>query len=413
METALNLLIVDDDEVDRMAVRRALKSADVQAILTEACDAAEALATLQRAPFDCVFLDYRLPDQDGLALVQAIRAAGIQAPLIVLTGQGDEQIAVDLMKAGANDYLSKSKISPGRLAQMLRNALRLYQAEQQVAQASQQLQESYTLLVQKNEALEQQQQQIQAQNLQLQQSIAEREQMMLQREDFIAHLTHDLRTPLFASDTMLKMFQKEAFCPLPPDMHRAITAMIRSNQTLMQIVDTLLEVHSYEAGVKTLTLMPCNIGKLAREVLQELVPLAQEKGIDLRLQGGSEPNHAEPIVQGDYLELHRMLINLVGNSIKFTETGSIKLRVTPGCTSVLDASKAWVLIDVQDTGYGMSEAEQATLFERFRKGTHKQAGSGLGLHLVYRIVQAHHGRIEVCSAVGQGSLFTISLPGAN
>jgi DNA-binding NtrC family response regulator len=153
---SLNILIVDDDEVDRMLVCRALKNAGIQTKIREVETSESAISTLQTQPFDCVFLDYRLPDGDGLQLVQAIREEKFTLPLIVLTGQGDEQIAVDLMKAGASDYLAKSKISAGRIAQMLRNALRVHQAEQQAIAANQRLQESYNLLVQQHKALEQQ-----------------------------------------------------------------------------------------------------------------------------------------------------------------------------------------------------------------------------------------------------------------
>jgi FixJ family two-component response regulator len=111
IDKPLRVLIVDDDEVDRMAVRRALKTAGLTLEISEAYDCAMAIAKLQNNNFDCAFVDYRLPDKDGLALVQELRDNGITIPLIVLTGQGDEQIAVDLMKAGASDYLSKARIS--------------------------------------------------------------------------------------------------------------------------------------------------------------------------------------------------------------------------------------------------------------------------------------------------------------
>jgi two-component system, sensor histidine kinase and response regulator len=419
MKKPLKILIVDDDEVDRMAICRALKATDVLSELAEASSCAEALSTLKQTSFDCAFLDYRLPDRNGLALMQIMQEQGMQCPVIMLTGQGDEQIAVELMKAGATDYLTKSHISPERLAKTLRSALRIYQAEQQAALANQQLQESYRLLMQKNQELKEQQQQIQSQNLQLKQSIAEREQMALQQKDFISHLTHDLRTPLFASDTVLKMFQQEAFCPLSADMHTAIVAMIRSNHNLIQIVDTLLEVHCYEAGMKNLNFMPCDLEAIANEVVQELLPLAEDKGIALRLQKKAILTSAEKsstLVQGDFLELRRMLTNLVGNSIKFTQTGAVELRLIPSFLSPNPSEqphqfpRQWITLEVEDTGFGISEAEQATLFERFRKGIHKQAGSGLGLHLVHRILQVHQGRIKVRSQVGQGSLFTVCLP---
>ncbi|HEY9658979.1 MAG TPA: response regulator, partial [Allocoleopsis sp.] len=132
MEETPRVLVVDDDEVDRMAVHRAFNKSGISAELVEASTCAEAIQILQTHPFDCVFLDYRLPDQDGLALVQDIRRMGNRVPLVVLTGQGDEQIAVEVMKAGATDYLSKSRVTPERLEQVLRNAIRIYRAEMQV-----------------------------------------------------------------------------------------------------------------------------------------------------------------------------------------------------------------------------------------------------------------------------------------
>jgi len=142
MEETVKILVVDDDEIDRMAVRRALKTADVKMQLSEVGDCAGAIALLKQQQFDCVFLDYLLPDGDGLSLVQQVRSLGIGVPLVVLTGQGDEQIAVEVMKAGACDYLSKAKVSPASLYQVLRYAIRMHQAETHTAIANQRLKES-------------------------------------------------------------------------------------------------------------------------------------------------------------------------------------------------------------------------------------------------------------------------------
>ncbi|MEG4231802.1 response regulator [Microcoleus sp. Pol11C3] len=179
MDKLIKILIVDDDAVDRMAVQRSLKSAGVSAEVTEAEDCADTLAKLSvsknstqiatklskqnksqhlsevdetenrlllnqifECEFDCVFLDYGLPDGDGLSLVKNLREAGLKVPLIVLTGQGDEQIAVELMKAGASDYIAKSKLSPESLSRSLYNAMRVYRAEYQAFHTSQKLKES-------------------------------------------------------------------------------------------------------------------------------------------------------------------------------------------------------------------------------------------------------------------------------
>lgn len=133
-DEVLRILVVDDDQVDRMAVRRALRAAGVRAEIQEAPDVDSALAALEQT-FDCVLLDYNLPGGDGLRVLQGIRQAGLQVPVIVLTGQQDTETAVGLMKEGASDYLSKDGLTPERLGQSLRNANRLHRAEAQAREA--------------------------------------------------------------------------------------------------------------------------------------------------------------------------------------------------------------------------------------------------------------------------------------
>jgi two-component system, sensor histidine kinase and response regulator len=393
----LQILIVDDDEVDRMAVQRALAKAGISLVATAASTYAEAIEHLKTRQFDCTFVDYGLPDRNGLALVKAARRLDVQHPLIVLTGQGDEQIAVDLMKAGATDYVTKSQISPPTLARILRNAMRIDRAERNIIAANKQLKQNNQQLVQQNRELEQQRNQIAIQNL--------------QQIDFISHLTHDLRTPLIASNLMFKLFQSETFGPLSVAMQDALAAMDRSNQNLLEMVNTLLEVHHYESGKKTLTLTSCNMWEVIQEVVQELQPLAQHKSVGLKaIKQIDDP--ASIAVLGDCQEIRRMITNLIGNALKFTETGTIELRLG-FCAAQADerlAINGWVTIAIQDTGLGMSADEQLVIFERFRTGQHRQAGSGLGLHLVQRIVTSHSGTIDVTSELGKGSLFRVRLP---
>lgn len=131
----LTLLVIDDDAVDRMAVRRALRAAAVPCTIEEAADSDAALAALDARVFDVALMDYRLPDSDGLALLREIRSRGLTLPIIMLTGQGDEQLAVDLLRAGATDYLTKNAVSPDVLAQSIYRAQRIHRAERSAAQA--------------------------------------------------------------------------------------------------------------------------------------------------------------------------------------------------------------------------------------------------------------------------------------
>ncbi len=142
MEEVIKILVVDDDAVDRMAVKLSLANTGIQIQVAEASSYSEAMQKLQQQQFDCVFLDYLLPDGDGLKLVQEVSTLEISVPMIVLTGQGDEAIAVQLMKAGASDYLAKSKVSADNLALILRQAIRIHKAEKSAMDANKKLQES-------------------------------------------------------------------------------------------------------------------------------------------------------------------------------------------------------------------------------------------------------------------------------
>jgi signal transduction histidine kinase/DNA-binding response OmpR family regulator len=123
------ILLVDDDELDRASVRRALRSEWTEGEILEASNATTGLELLKSGRVRCTFLDFNMPARDGLWLVREARAQGVLSPLIVLTGQGDEHTAVELMKAGATDYFCKSEITPERVAASLRQALRVFEAE--------------------------------------------------------------------------------------------------------------------------------------------------------------------------------------------------------------------------------------------------------------------------------------------
>jgi len=138
----LKILVIDDDVLDRMAVRRALRGSEPPITVEEADESAVAFDRLARESFDCLILDYRLPGTDGLTVLREIRGRGIRTPVIITTGQGDERLAVELLKAGATDYLAKASLSPENLTLSIRNAIRVSRAEEQTAQTESALRES-------------------------------------------------------------------------------------------------------------------------------------------------------------------------------------------------------------------------------------------------------------------------------
>ncbi|MDB9407104.1 hybrid sensor histidine kinase/response regulator [Microcystis aeruginosa CS-558/01A06] len=367
MLNQLKILIVDDEEADRNTVRRLLKKSGIETEITEAADYEEAKEKMSNNLFDCVFIDYLLPDQDGLTLVREIRQQGVKIPLIILTGHGDEEIAVDMMKAGASDYLSKFRLTPSRLNQAMQNALRIYEAEQQAAIAKQ-----------------------------------EKEHLAKQKEDFIARMTHDLRTPLVSANHILELFKEGLYGEITPEMNRVIQVIIRSNKNLLEMVSNLLEVYFHENGEKKLNFTKFKIIDLLEEVFQELAPLAREKGLELSLNA---ENTGEIFLNGDVLELRRVFSNLISNGIKFTEQGYVKIHLIPATEE-----DAFVTIVIEDTGIGIAAEELPRIFDRLYSGSLESSTSGLGLYLSRRIIDAHGGTISVTSELERGSSFSVRLP---
>ncbi len=372
MDRVFKVLVIDDDAVDRMTVIRAFNGADFQTEILEAIDCKSGIALAISHQFDCIFIDYRLPDGNGIELLQKLREQGIRIPIVSLTGQNDDRVAVDLMKAGASDYLSKAQISPAQLRQVFQNVMRVHNAEVAMELANQQ-----------------------------------REELLAQKEEFIARMTHDLQTPLVGANRMLELLCDDVFGDLPAQAKSNLQIIERSNQDLLQMVRNLVEAYTYDADAKQFSFIPIDLTRITTEVVSELRSIAVTKSLELVAIGAEDFPSANFQVAGDRLELKRLITNLVGNSLKFTDVGQISIQVTPATP---DAPT--VTVAICDTGNGIPESDLANLFERFRRGNHKRSNSGLGLYLCKQIAEAHGGKISVRSKVGEGSTFLVELPAA-
>ena len=362
------ILAVDDSKDNLILVQTILESEGYDIDLVT--DGITALQRVEQCPPDLILLDVMMPGIDGYEVTRRIRNhpnLNVNYIPILLITAFHESSVVQGLDAGADDFIRKPFDTDELLARV-RSLLRLKH------------------------------------------SLDEQKKMARQREDFVSRLTHDLRTPLVAADRMLDLFQQETFCQISPEMKQAITVMIRSNQNLMQMVNTLLEVYRFEAGKKTLNDVECHLTEIIQEVSGELTPLALEKNLAIKIDTSKLDLQQETagVVMGDPLELRRVFNNLIANAIKFTDTGGIEVCVW----EKLDNSQGqdYVVIEVTDTGYGIAPEDQATVFERFRQGKNKRSGSGLGLHLSLRIVEAHSGSITLKSEPGRGSIFTVTLP---
>jgi PAS domain S-box-containing protein len=145
-ETTIRIFLVDDDEIDAMSFERALRKSGLNFLLTHCKDANQAMDEIHKVDYDCVFLDYQLPGFDGLVLLKKFKEAGITAPIAVMTSQGDEKIAVEMMKAGAFDYFPKAEVNPENMLKIVRAGMRLREMEIQKLQAERALKENNTKL---------------------------------------------------------------------------------------------------------------------------------------------------------------------------------------------------------------------------------------------------------------------------
>jgi PAS domain S-box-containing protein len=218
-----------------------------------------------------------------------------------------------------------------------------------------------------------------------------------QREDFVATLTHDLKTPVSASNRAVRFLLDGDFGPVSPEQREILETMHQSNQALFALVQTLLDVYRFDSGAKELHKRQCNIADVINQVVTQLRPLAREKGINLNSELSDTPHE----IMCDEDEIRRVIQNLIDNSLKFTASGG---RVT-----VTLEQNEKTKISVKDTGKGIPEENKPKLFQRFWQagstGRH-YASTGLGLYLCRRIVEAHGGKIWCESAVGRGSTFT-------
>ena len=353
------ILVVDDSPDNVFLIKTILEEEGYTVSTAE--NGASALAQLETSTCDLVLLDLMMPGIDGYEVTKRVRQnmALPFIPILLITAHDSPNVAQGL-DLGADDFIRKP-VTVDELLARVRSLLRLKH------------------------------------------SIDERDEIARQRQDFVSRLTHDLRTPLVAADRMLLLFQEGALGNLSDQMQEVIEIMARSNSNLLAMVNTLLEVYRFEAGRKTLAFQPVNVSQLLEEVSEELSSLAAQKELAVNLDLGEDSGISK--VMGDRLELHRLFTNLIGNAIKFTDTGSVTIRLTPAT-----ASDEYITVEVADTGPGIPPEEQATLFERFRQGSHKSSGSGLGLYLSRRIVEAHQGTILMNSEVGKGSVFTVRLP---
>jgi signal transduction histidine kinase len=222
------------------------------------------------------------------------------------------------------------------------------------------------------------------------------------KSQFLANMSHELRTPLNAVLGYTELILDETFGDVPEPIRDSLERARNSGQHLLGLINDVLDLSKIEAGQLSLSLADYAIEEVTHAVATNVESLAAEKKLALRV---AVPPDLPP-GRGDVRRIAQVLLNLVGNALKFTEAGEVRVEVI--------LSDGTFVVSVADTGPGISEADQTRIFEEFQQAdsssTRKKGGTGLGLAIAKRIVEMHGGRIWVESALGQGSTFRFSLP---
>ena len=222
------------------------------------------------------------------------------------------------------------------------------------------------------------------------------------KSEFLANMSHELRTPLNAILGYTELILDRIYGDVPEKIQEVLERLEKNGRHLLSLINDVLDLSKIEAGRLTLSLDDYSMGEVVQTVFTSVEALAAEKKLELKVMVSPDLTTG----QGDEQRIAQVLLNLLGNAIKFTEEGEVRVEVT--------VTNETFLVSVSDTGPGLSEVDQKRIFEEFHQAdgssTREKGGTGLGLSIAKRIVEMHGGRIWVESTIGKGSTFQFTLP---
>ena len=261
-------------------------------------------------------------------------------------------------------------------------------------------------LEEKREQLEELNRQLNESNRELNEANAKLRELSEMREEFLALTTHDLRSPLTVISGVISFFTSGRLGELSPEQQNMVAMMERNTQSLIELVNDLLDASKLESGTMRLEAAAIDIRSVIDELRETMLPMAKEKEIELV---ETFPDNL-PRVEADRTKLRRILVNLLSNALKFTPKGG-RVEVS---AEQLDGR---VSIAVSDTGVGIAPEDVARLFDKYEqarsRATRGEKGTGLGLYITKQLVELHGSRIKVKSEVGRGSTFSFTLQSIN
>jgi signal transduction histidine kinase len=385
MENIANILIVDDDQALLQALPQmlSLRMKDVQADIVDS--AVPALDRIQEHDYDAIVSDIKMPGMDGLELLTRIHELRPDAPVLLITGHGEHDLAIRALRGGAYDYILKP-IDRDTFVAALQRAIQAHQLRRQVLA-------QHIALGQHAKALE---------NM-VQKRTHELIEANATKDKFLSIVAHELKTPLSNLESIAQVLSRQLEQEGSVEVvKQGLVNMEHALNRTRVLVQDLLDTSLIETNMFVLHRKRCNLVDLCHQLLNEYTAGA---GPELTSEFTSDPIEAEV----DEGRISQVLINLLSNARKYSQKGS-------PITVALQQSGYETMITVRDMGVGIPSEALPHIFEQFYRvpGIEPQngerAGTGLGLYISRKIVERHGGRIEVQSTPGSGSSFTVILP---
>lgn len=390
IDKKLTILGIDDCEDDLILLRRYLE--DVPGIvvnLVEARSAEAGLKALKDPAIEVIFLDYLLGPQNGMEVLEQIRANGDVRSIIVMTGMTSAPLAVSLTHAGADDYIDKNTMN----AELLRRAI-------DNAQAQQRRRETYA----ENKRLLKE---LQDANRLLEQKNARLAELYDTAHRFVDNVSHEFRTPLAVIKEYASLIRDGILGQINPEQGEFLDVIGNRVEDLTLMVDDMLDISRSGAGMLHVVRRPCRIEDVITHALPNLDRRAAIKKVKLETQvaAGLSGIYCDPEKIG------RTIINLAVNALKFvSEGGKVQIWARD------DLAQGQVLVGVTDDGPGISDENRQMIFERFKQVDadirQSTKGFGLGLNIVKELVDINFGQVTIDSELGCGSTFSFSVPAA-